>query len=95
MVIVSDAWQRQAWAFRWPCTPRPTTIGEVGIWLWRGGGLSEEPAKIAPPYALEMAGDWRAAAVAWEQLGCPYEQALALAGGDESAQRDALSIFER
>lgn len=70
-------------------------IGDLGIWLWRGGGLSEVPAKIPQPYALEIAGDWRAAAVEWERLGCPYEQALALAGGDESAQRDALSIFER
>jgi DNA-binding CsgD family transcriptional regulator len=40
-------------------------------------------------------GDWRAAADAWEQLGCPYEQALALLDGDGAAQREALAIFER
>jgi DNA-binding NarL/FixJ family response regulator len=44
---------------------------------------------------LQIAGDWRAAADAWEQLGCPYEQALALLEGDEVAQREALGIFER
>jgi DNA-binding NarL/FixJ family response regulator len=42
-----------------------------------------------------MAGDWRAAAEAWEAIGCPYEQALALMDGDEAAQRYALTIFER
>ena len=30
----------------------------------------------------------------WEQIGCPYEQALALMDGDESAQRAALALFE-
>lgn len=39
--------------------------------------------------ALEMAGDWRGAADAWEQLGCPYERAMALLEGDETAQRTA------
>lgn len=42
-----------------------------------------------------MAGDWRAAADAWERIGCPYEQALALMDGDEDAQRAALALFER
>jgi DNA-binding CsgD family transcriptional regulator/tetratricopeptide (TPR) repeat protein len=69
--------------------------GEVMIWLWRGGGLSEAPAGTPAPYALQIAGDWRAAAAAWEQIGCPYEQALALLNGDEAAQREALTIFEQ
>jgi DNA-binding CsgD family transcriptional regulator len=70
-------------------------LGEAAIWLWRGGGLSETPERILSPYALEIAGEWRAAADGWEQLGCPYEQALALLDGDEAAQREALAIFER
>jgi DNA-binding CsgD family transcriptional regulator len=74
---------------------RPWYQGEVAIWLWRGGGLNEAPPWTPAPYALELAGDWRAAAAAWEQLGCPYEQALALMEGDEPAQREALAIFER
>src|SRR5262249_14022209 len=57
---------------------RPWYLGEVAIWLWRGGGSYDALDQVAVPYALEMAGDWRAAAAAWEQLGCPYEQALAL-----------------
>jgi DNA-binding CsgD family transcriptional regulator len=69
--------------------------GEVMIWLWRGGGLSEAPAGTPAPYAFQIAGDWRAAADAWEHIGCPYEQALALLNGDEAAKREALAIFER
>lgn len=69
--------------------------GEVAIWLWRGGGLKVAPAGIPAPYALQIAGDWRAAAAEWERLACPYEQALALMDGDETAQRAALEIFER
>jgi DNA-binding CsgD family transcriptional regulator len=67
----------------------------VAIWLWRGGALHEAPAHIFPAYALQIVGDWQAAAHAWEQISCPYEQALALLDGDETAQRQALLIFER
>jgi DNA-binding NarL/FixJ family response regulator len=42
-----------------------------------------------------MAGDWRAAADAWRRLGCPYEEARALADGDAVAQARALDLFER
>jgi DNA-binding CsgD family transcriptional regulator/tetratricopeptide (TPR) repeat protein len=73
----------------------PWYIGDVAIWLWRGGALQEAPAHAFPAYALQISGDWQAAAHAWEQLGCPWEQALALLDGDESAQRAALAIFER
>jgi len=40
-------------------------------------------------------GDWRRAARAWERLGCPYEQARALADGELPAQLAALEIFDR
>jgi predicted ATPase/DNA-binding CsgD family transcriptional regulator len=74
---------------------RPWYWGEVAIWLWRGGRMTEVPERTPAPFALQMAGDWCAAADTWEQIGCPYEQALALMGGDEAAQRQALEIFER
>ena len=41
-----------------------------------------------------MAGDWRKAATTWKLLGCPYEQARALADGDVGAQQQALALFE-
>jgi DNA-binding CsgD family transcriptional regulator/tetratricopeptide (TPR) repeat protein len=70
-------------------------IGELAFWMWRGGGLAAPPPGAAEPYALQIAGDWRAAAEAWERIGCPYERAMALMDGDERAQRTALEIVER
>ncbi|HTG92532.1 MAG TPA: AAA family ATPase [Pyrinomonadaceae bacterium] len=69
--------------------------GEFAFWIWRAGGAPQTHERIAAPYALHMSGDWRAAANAWKEIGCPYEEAVALADGDESAKRDALEIFER
>ncbi|HET9110769.1 MAG TPA: AAA family ATPase [Ktedonobacterales bacterium] len=71
------------------------SLGETAFWMWRAGGLAAAPAGIPDPYALQIAGDWRAAANAWERLGCPYDQAMALLDGDEAALRQALEICER
>jgi DNA-binding CsgD family transcriptional regulator len=74
---------------------RPWYWGALALWLWRSGGLSAAPERTPTPFALEISGDWRAAADAWEQIGCPYERALALLNGDTAALREALTIFER
>jgi DNA-binding CsgD family transcriptional regulator/tetratricopeptide (TPR) repeat protein len=73
----------------------PWLHGEFAFWLWRAGGAIETSEKLAAPYALHMSGNWRAAAEAWKEIGCPYEEAIALADGNETAQRSALVIFER
>jgi DNA-binding CsgD family transcriptional regulator/tetratricopeptide (TPR) repeat protein len=73
----------------------PWVQGEFAFWIWRAGGAPQTHERIAAPYALHMAGDWRAAANAWKRIGCPYEAAVALADGDENANREALEIFER
>jgi DNA-binding CsgD family transcriptional regulator len=73
----------------------PWALGQLAFWLWRAGALTDPPLGAAPPFALQIVGDWRGAANTWEQIGCPYEQALALLEGDEAAQRAALTIFER
>lgn len=69
-------------------------VSELAFWMWRGGALNELPAGASAPFALQMRGEWRAAATEWERLGCPYERALALADGDGPAQHAALAIFE-
>jgi DNA-binding CsgD family transcriptional regulator/tetratricopeptide (TPR) repeat protein len=74
--------------FRWQ-------IGELGCWLWRAGGLQKEPARVAEPYALEIAGRWADAAEAWRRQECPYEMALALAAGGEAALREAHGVLRR
>jgi DNA-binding CsgD family transcriptional regulator len=69
--------------------------GELACWLWRAGAPpSPPPAFAAEPYALLLAGEWRAAAAAWEALGCPYEQANALADGDREACVEALRLLD-
>ena len=74
----------------------PRMKGELAAWLWRVGGLEQLPTDVPEPYALEFSGDWRDAANAWEELGCPYEQALVLGWyGTEAEQRDALAILDQ
>jgi DNA-binding CsgD family transcriptional regulator len=74
----------------------PWLMGELALWLRRAGRKVDRADGIAEPYALQIAGDWKRSASAWEALGCPYEQAMALAdSNDEHAMRAALAIFER
>ena len=73
----------------------PWFTGELGFWRWRAGDRVSLPPWTARPFALQIEGDWRAAATEWERLGCPYERALALMDGDHAAQLLALEIFDR
>jgi DNA-binding CsgD family transcriptional regulator len=73
----------------------PWFLGELAYWRWLAGDVKKAPAACAAPYALQIQGRWHDAAAAWEALGCPYEEARALAEGDEAAQRRALAIFDR
>ena len=74
----------------------PRMKGELAAWLWRVDALDEHPTDIAAPYALEVSGDWRAAAHAWKALGCLYEQAIVLAWyGAEPEQREALATLDK
>jgi DNA-binding CsgD family transcriptional regulator len=72
----------------------PWKVGELAFWLWRGGKLSKPLDNIAKPYSLQINGDWQGAADEWKKLGCPYEEALALADGNEDSKRKALAILE-
>ncbi len=70
--------------------------GELAAWLMRATGTKRSPRVVlAGPYDLESTGLTRDAAETWARLGCPYEQALALAGGGEAEVREALERFER
>jgi DNA-binding CsgD family transcriptional regulator/tetratricopeptide (TPR) repeat protein len=71
-------------------------IGELAFWMWRAGKPPALPARTAEPYALQMAGNWEAAAANWRARGRPYEEAQALAdSGDVAVLRRALAQFER
>ena len=69
--------------------------GELAYWQWRCGELESAPEWIAEPFALQIAGEARRAADAWNARGCPYEAARALAESDDEALlREALDVFE-
>lgn len=69
--------------------------GELAMWLRRiGEQVSTE--SVAEPYRLLAAGQHEAAAAAFEELGTPYDVALALAdSGDTASARRALDILDR
>jgi DNA-binding CsgD family transcriptional regulator/tetratricopeptide (TPR) repeat protein len=70
--------------------------GSLATWLRRCGLPDADLGAVAPPYDAMLAGDWRAGADAWRELGVPYEEALALLdSGDPEAMGEAVRIFER
>jgi len=70
-------------------------IDESALWLH----LLDEPfaasSGLDRPYRDHCEGRWREAADGWRELGCPYEEAIALSEGDGEGQREALAIFDR
>jgi DNA-binding CsgD family transcriptional regulator len=75
----------------------PWVVAELAAWRRRAGIVDELSAgETAGPYALEASGNCAQAAARWQQLGCPYEAALALAETDDRrAQRTAVSTLQQ
>jgi len=73
----------------------PWLTGEVAVWVRRTGPLREARGELAEPYRLELEGDWQNAAKLWDELGCPYDAALAMLDTtEEPALRKALGICQ-
>jgi len=69
-------------------------VGEVEAWRHRSGLDCGDPAGLPEPYRLEVTGDAERAARWWQERGCDYQAALALAGSDDQAAlRRALDTF--
>ena len=72
----------------------PSWYGELSFLAWRAGRLERLPSGTDVPHVLHATGHLREAAKAWQALGCPYDEALALAeSDDEHDLRDALTIL--
>ena len=69
--------------------------GSVLRWL----GPEALPAmhrEVAPPFAAELREAWHEAAGLWRDLGCPFDEALALArSGAPDELTAAIGVFER
>jgi DNA-binding CsgD family transcriptional regulator/tetratricopeptide (TPR) repeat protein len=74
----------------------PWKLGSLAIWLWRLEAGVDLPAGLPEPYALEIAGDWRGSAAAWEQLGRTYDAALTriFSSPDDAELRAALAVLD-
>ena len=83
-------------AFELALELRQPWVGDEAIyWMWRSGGLETVPETVEP-FALQIGGHPDRAAAAWARLGCPYEEAMALADSDrEEPLRRALVILDR
>jgi DNA-binding CsgD family transcriptional regulator/tetratricopeptide (TPR) repeat protein len=73
------------------------SVGELRTWRHRAGVEDEVSAEALPDaFALELAGEADRAAERWQQLGCPYEAALALAWADsEPALRRSVTELQQ
>jgi DNA-binding CsgD family transcriptional regulator len=110
MILAEDAWQRNDAAAPAASEAKSllrelhTLAARCGshwvaedsaLWLYMLGEPVTATAKFTEPFRAHCEGRWQSAAAAWRSLGRPYEEALALCGGDEDAQRQALEIFDR
>jgi DNA-binding CsgD family transcriptional regulator/tetratricopeptide (TPR) repeat protein len=90
LTLVTDEVQA---IYRRGLTDDPWVQGDLMSWLARLGHPVAE-RELPAPYSLELAGDHAAAAEAWDELGCPFEQAVALTQtGEPESMRRALEIF--
>jgi DNA-binding CsgD family transcriptional regulator len=74
-------------------------LADIALWLRNLGEPVRLPAEIInglrPAHRAHIEGRWREAAQAWQEMGCVYEQAIALSMGDDAAQVEALALFDR
>jgi DNA-binding CsgD family transcriptional regulator/tetratricopeptide (TPR) repeat protein len=71
----------------------PWHVGELGWWLRRAGRDPGDLEPLADPWRHQHAADWRAAAGAWDAVGCPFEAARALLESTEP--EDVLEAHAR
>jgi DNA-binding CsgD family transcriptional regulator/tetratricopeptide (TPR) repeat protein len=58
-------------------------LGRIAYWRRKHGVVEELAPELSEPWASLVAGDWKTAAARWRELGCPYEEALALSESNE------------
>jgi DNA-binding CsgD family transcriptional regulator len=72
----------------------PWIGGELAYWLFLVGELDQLPEELPAPYLLALSGKWDEAARLWEEMGIPYDRAVALSLGTNDSRIEALAIFD-
>ena len=70
-------------------------VEDTALWLAILGEPVAGTEGFPTPIREHCEGRWQEAAAGWRALGRPYEEAIALSGADDAAQRQALEIFDR
>jgi len=70
-------------------------VEDTALWMHLLGEPVSRTAALAAPFREHCEGRWQQAAAGWRASDRPYEEALALSGGDAAAQRAALEILDR
>ncbi|MGZ3922366.1 MAG: AAA family ATPase [Flavisolibacter sp.] len=68
---------------------------EFAFWLWKVRKLPVRFSDFYEGYPFNDSGDASKAAVLWNSIGCPYEQALMLFQGDYTSKIQALDIVDK
>ena len=86
-------WERAYAVFEGLVDDSPWVRGELAVWMGRLG--HRVAVENAPEHLrLELEGDPAAAAAAWREHGCPFEEAAALVvAGEVAGLRRALDLF--
>jgi len=72
----------------------PWAQGDLMAWLARLDQDVDRDHSLPSPYSLELEGRYAEAADAWRQVGCPFEEAVALTSThDPDSMLRALEIF--
>ena len=67
----------------------------AALWLHLLGERGFDTSRLSGPFRAQCEARWQEAAEGWRALAQPYELALALSEGNDSAQRQALDILDR
>ena len=69
---------------------------ELAVWLKRlGENVDDYELMVDPVRQRQLIEPWADVAAMWAELGCPYEQALALYdSGEEEPMREAIAILD-
>ena len=72
----------------------PWETANIALWLWLDGHIDDMPSNAAEPVRWLANGQWEQTAHWFSDRGLPYENAVALSLGDQSAQLRGLQLAD-